>query len=124
MDQSNPYEAPRDFDGSPSGGPAPITLERGFAIVLASGFGFATVGAGLGYLLGRLIPEYYRGVFAASDDPGFDPVRVGLGLGLTQGLICGLIVGAVVVQAVVWAQRLSTSRKRPEGRQDEPITRG
>lgn len=77
-----------------------MNAARGFGIVVASGLGFAAGGAGLGYMLGRIAPAYYRGVFRGGEAPDFNPVQVGLGLGITQGLIVGLVVGAVIVLAV------------------------
>ncbi len=77
-----------------------MSVSRAFIIILASTFGFAALGAGVGYSLARLFPAYYRFVFRAGDSPSFDPVSIGVGLGLTQGLIAGLVVGCVVVLAV------------------------
>ena len=82
-----------------------MTVGRGFAIVLTGGVGFAAGGGGVGYLLARVAPAYYRGVFAGGHVPGFDPVQVGVGLGIAQGLIAGLVVGTGVVLAVALAGR-------------------
>lgn len=89
-----------------------MTVARGFRIILGSGTALGAAGAGLGYLLGRHAPAYYRSVFAGGDSPGFDPVQVGFGLGLTQGLIAGHIVGSVVVLAVA-ASEFRRSGKGP-----------
>lgn len=80
-----------------------MTVFRGFAIIVASGFGFAAGGGVIGYLLALVVPSYYRNVFRDGHSDLFDPVQVGIGLGVSQGLIVGLVVGAVVVLAVALA---------------------
>ncbi len=89
-----------------------MTVFRGFAIVMASGIGFATGGGLLGYLLALVLPSYYRNVFRGGQSNLFDPVQVGIGLGISQGFIAGLVVGAVVVLAVAIAASKSP-RKEP-----------
>jgi hypothetical protein len=84
-----------------------LTVPRSLSIIIASAVGFGAAGAGIGSALGVVAPSYYRGVFANGNEPGFDPIQVGLGLGLSQGSICGVLVGMVVVLAV------SFSRGRP-----------
>ncbi len=90
-----------------------MTVTRGFAIVIASAFGFAIAGGLIGSTLGQVAPGYHRAVFAGRE-PGFDPVQVGVGLGITQGLIAGLVVGSVVVLAVAWSG--------PRHREPSPIS--
>ncbi|MDX2036203.1 MAG: hypothetical protein SFX72_06095 [Isosphaeraceae bacterium] len=99
-----------------------MTVIRGFMIVLAGTLGFAALGGGVGYGLGVLLPEYYRGVFHAAGHPHFSPTAVGLGLGLTQGAIAGLVVGCVVVVTVGW-YRSQMSGSGKAGRASES-TRG
>ena len=96
-----------------------MTVIRGFIIVVVSAIGFGAAGGGIGYLLGVLVPEYYRGVFKAGNNPvrimaEFNPRDVGLGLGLAQGLLAGLLVGSIIVLAVA----LYATRTR-EGAKDE-----
>ena len=40
-----------------------MTVVRGFAITIASGLVLGCLGAGVGYLLGSVAPDYYRTVF-------------------------------------------------------------
>lgn len=87
----------------------PMTVARGFAIIIAGGSGFAIAGGLIGSTLARSMPGYYRAVFPGGDRPDFDPVQVGVGLGITQGLVAGLVVGSVVVLAVSLASRRKTA---------------
>jgi hypothetical protein len=82
-----------------------LSVARGVAIIVVCGVCFGAVGGLLGFTLGVGAPAYYRGVFRAADNPGFNPLQVGLGLGVTQGLICGLVIGSVVVLAVALSRR-------------------
>ena len=96
-----------------------MTILRGFAIIIGSAIFFAVAGGAIGYLLAITIPQYYRDVFRAGQNPDFDPVAVGLGLGITQGAIAGLLVGAIVVIAVTWynVRKLAAPEPLP-GNQD------
>ncbi len=77
-----------------------MTVIRGFLITLASGFAGGVMGLGIGFLLGRFAPDYYRVMFRMPID--LDPTQAGIGLGLTQGLGAGLMVGLVIVLTVAW----------------------
>lgn len=77
-----------------------MSVARAFMIIIGAAFGCGVIGAGLGAWLGRVIPDYYRGVFRAGNNPNFDPIHVGIGLGATQGIVAGLVVGCVVVLSV------------------------
>ena len=79
-----------------------MTVLRGFAITIAGGFAFGLLGAGAGYLLGSVAPDYYRTVFRMPPEVSIDPAQAGLGLGVTQGLAAGLIIGLVIVVSVAW----------------------
>lgn len=103
MDSSNRYAAPPPDPALHDSARGPLTVGRGFAIVLASGAGFAVGGAAVGLALATLLPGYYRGVLPSGNAPGFNPVQVGLGLGASQGLGTGLVIGCVVVLAVAIA---------------------
>jgi hypothetical protein len=106
MDDSELYTAPsRHLLAEPAGPRPALSILRAFSIVIASGAGFGTAGIGIGYILGVLAPSYYRGVFPNGNDPGFDPVQVGVGLGFSQGAICGVLVGMVVILAVAISGR-------------------
>ena len=82
-----------------------MSVVRGIVIIVACALCFGLAGGLLGLTLGIGAPGYYRGVFRAADDPGFNPVQVGLGLGISQGLICGAAIGSVVVLAVALSRR-------------------
>lgn len=79
-----------------------MTFTRAIAAVLATTLLLAAVGGGIGYALGRFAPGYYRSVFHGGNDPGFDPVSVGVGQGLTQGTAGGVVAGLVVVALLCW----------------------
>jgi len=110
-----------------------MTVVRGFIITVASGIAFALLGAGAGYLLGSVAPDYYRTVFRIPPDVSIDPAQAGLGLGVTQGLAGGLVIGLVIVLSVAWynsritlsptAPTLGHERtdipKRPSGEPDD-----
>jgi hypothetical protein len=88
-----------------------MTVLKGFVIVLLSGIAFALGGAGIGYGLGTIMPDFYRATSPLGREPWFNPVHFGLGQGLTQGLVCGLAVGSVIVLAVSWH---SARRRGPD----------
>jgi hypothetical protein len=94
-----------------------MTVIRGFLIVATSAVLCALVGLGAGWGLGVAAPGYYRTVFRLGNQPGFDPVELGIGLGLTQGLVAGLVVGCVVVLSVAWYN----SRRQIIIREFEPL---
>lgn len=91
-----------------------MTVIRGFVITIASGFIFGLLGAGIGYLLGSIAPDFYRTVFRIPPELRIDPVQDGLGLGLTQGIGAGLLVGLVIVVVVAWYN------SRTSGQQQAP----
>ena len=91
-----------------------MTVIRGFAITIASGLIFGLLGAGIGYLLGSIAPDFYRTVFRSPPELRIDPVQAGLGLGLTQGIGAGLLVGLVIVVVVAWYN------SRTSGQQQAP----
>jgi hypothetical protein len=96
-----------------------MTIIKGFAIIIGSAIFFAIAGGVIGYLLAVVIPQYYRDVFRAGQNPNFDPVAVGLGLGITEGAIAGLFVGAIVVVAVTWYNGRKLATPEPlQGNQD------
>ena len=88
-----------------------MTVLRGFVITITSGFAFGLLGAGAGYGLGLVAPDYYRTVFRIPPEIAIDPVQTGFGLGVTQGLAAGLIIGLVIVVTNAWyGSRIIPSR--------------
>ena len=67
-----------------------MSVVRGFTITIVSGLAFGVLGAGMGYLLGLVAPDYYRTVFRIPLDVSIDPAQAGLGLGVKQGVAVGL----------------------------------
>ncbi|MBI3865465.1 MAG: BON domain-containing protein [Planctomycetia bacterium] len=81
-----------------------MTIRKALATILGCILAGAAFGSALGYGIGKLAPEYYRAVFHAGMEPGFDPVSVGIGLGLTQGAPGGLFIGLVLVALFCWRE--------------------
>jgi len=79
-----------------------MSLRRATTAVFLCTLLFSGLGGTVGFLLGKLIPDYYRAVFSHGDAPFFDPVQVGLGLGLTQGMVGGAAIGLILVGLVAW----------------------
>ena len=82
-----------------------MTITRGITTVVATGTALGVAGAGIGHLIGRFAPDFYRVAFHWNGAPTFDPPALGLALGLVQGLMVGIGVGLVVVLAVTWSER-------------------
>lgn len=74
-----------------------MSVRSAVLIVFGCTLGAAVLGAGMGYALGQFVPGYYRQAFLGSDEPGFDPVSIGIGLGLAQGAVGGAVVGLALV---------------------------
>ncbi len=96
-----------------------MTVARGFIITIISGLAFASLGAGAGYFLGLVAPDYYRVVLSIPPDASLDTTQAGLGLGLTQGLAAGLIIGLVIVVSVTWYSSVAIASKQPSGMSPE-----
>jgi len=97
-----------------------MNVLRGFAITIASGIAFSVLGAGAGYLLGSVAPDYYRTVFRIPPEISIDPAQAGLGLGVTQGLAAGLLIGLVIVISVAWYNsRINSLPPTPSSGHDE-----
>jgi hypothetical protein len=86
-----------------------MTARNAFAVVIAASLAFAAIGGLIGFLLGTLLPAYYRSVFIHGRDPDFDPVAVGTGLGITQGFVGGAILGVLLVAVLSWFQSRTNS---------------
>jgi hypothetical protein len=79
-----------------------MSLGRAITAVFVCTLLFSGLGGAAGFLLGKLMPGYYRAVFRSGDAPFFDPVQVGLGLGVTQGMVAGAVIGLALVGLVAW----------------------
>jgi hypothetical protein len=87
-----------------------------FGIALAAGL----FGAGVGFLLGRFAPGFYRTTIPSVARLGVDPVEVGVGLGFSQGLILGAILAVIVALIAAWRER-NTSRPPELDRLEEEV---
>lgn len=87
---SNPYATPRESDRPRR---SLVSVGAMIATVIACTFTGGLIGAGIGFTLGKWVPNYYRSVFRAGNDPNFNPLSIGIGLGLTQGAVVGLLAG-------------------------------
>ena len=101
MMSDNPYQSPKQAD---SFSPQRMTVRLAFTTIIASAAIFAVIGGAIGYALGTFAPGYYRGVFSNGNEPGFDPVSVGLGQGITQGVTGGAAIGLLVIAILVWRE--------------------
>ncbi len=63
-----------------------MTLLKGFGITLATGLLFAMVGAVIGFLLAKYVPEYYFLMFGIPEEHAYRLTPFGLVLGGLQGL--------------------------------------
>jgi hypothetical protein len=79
-----------------------MTVARAFTITAASGFLCGTLGGLIGYLLGKLAPDYFRTIFRVPPEMEFNPMQAGVGLGLVQGLMTGIGIALLIVIAVTW----------------------
>jgi hypothetical protein len=87
-----------------------MSISRAVTTVVACSLIFSLLGGAAGYLLGKLMPGYYRGIFHGGASPYFDPVQVGLGPGVTQGLAGGAVIGLLIVALVAWHDARSGRR--------------
>lgn len=100
-----------------------MTVRIALATIVQCTLLVAAFGAVAGYTLGTLAPGYYRSVFRSGREPGFDPVRVGVGQGLTQGTAGGVVVGLAVVALLCWRDlRLQRSNDLPAPADGTPAT--
>lgn len=90
-----------------------LTPAKAVLTIVVCALSFSVLGGLGGYVLGRFMPGYYRGVFSGGESPDFDPVAVGLGQGITQGLVAGGIIGLILVAILVWQYaRLAANANR------------
>jgi len=76
---------------------------RGFLLIIIAGLGSAALGCGLGWLVGRLSPEFIE--LVALTPTVAEPARLGAALGLVSGLLLGaaaMAFGLVVDVIRVW----------------------
>lgn len=79
----------------------------------------AAIGGSIGFLIGRFSPDALRVQFRAANDPGIDPVQIGLGIGLPQGCMLGAAVGVALVAILSWHDVRTRERSRPSTRSDD-----
>jgi hypothetical protein len=92
-----------------------MTLRQSLILILVVTLVCGAVGLGLGYSLGTLAPDFYRGTFAPpgralrGEVPGdeFNPAVVRMALRIVQGLGVGLIVSLILVALFLWGGRRS-----------------
>lgn len=87
-----------------------MTLAKAFITVSCSTVACAVVGAALGWCIGTLAPDAYRGWFAPDAPRDLSTAEFGLGLGLGQGLVAGMLVGVAIVAIVAWHDVASRRR--------------
>lgn len=111
---SNPYSPPQT---SPSLS-RPITLAtwRTVGFILLVGAVGALLGACVGGLLAWVTPDYYRQIFSAASNSGFQPMQIGVGLGCIQGLGGGIVLGTVLVITQAWLNLKRAAVDRQIGR--------
>lgn len=94
-----------------------MTLLKGFGITLATGLLFAVMGAVIGLMVGKLVPEYYHMVFGVPEEHAYRIPLFGLVLGGLQGAGAGLLCGLVITGLVTWyqvrVQTLSSAKQPP-----------
>ena len=97
MPSDNPYAAPITTSPVPSTSSGLKTLFLSIVAVFAAALSGGLLGTMVGGALGAFVPGYYRSVIPGGEQPGFDPVAVGIGLGMTQGMMFGAVVGLLLV---------------------------
>lgn len=79
-----------------------MTVREMLTLLVSCTLFLTGLSGGVGFLLGKFLPAYYRTVFLNGQDEGFDPLAVGIGQGLTQGITAGAVVGVLLVVALTW----------------------
>src|SRR5262245_11202544 len=95
---------------------AGVQAMRGFVLIVLAGLGSAALGGGLGWLVGRLSPEFVG--LLAQPSPVADPRRLGAAFGVVSGLLLGALAMAfgLLVDAVrAWAGRGRAAAEVPAG---------
>ena len=79
-----------------------MTINRGLGATFGCTLLFGSLGAGIGWLLARFTPDYYRFVFRIPLEAGLSVEHAGFALGLVQGILVGAAVGLVLTGIVAW----------------------
>ena len=111
---SDPYESPQ----SPTAErlkEIPLVTRRATAFSFGSMFVGCVFGGLLGFILGALVPKYYRSVVFNGNDPNFDPVSFGVGQGMIQGAIVGLFAGIAILGVSYFLRYKPMVRKIAKG---------
>lgn len=80
-----------------------MTLTKALAAVIGTALLFGLAGMGIGFLIGRQAPEYFRRFFARGDET-FNAEEFGFGAGLVTGLTWGIVVGVLLVAILAWKE--------------------
>jgi hypothetical protein len=81
-----------------------MSIRELLTVVFSSTVFFTALGGGVGFVLGKFLPAYYRSIFRHGNDEGFDPLAMGIGQGLTQGMTAGAVVGVVLAIVLTWSR--------------------
>jgi hypothetical protein len=85
-----------------------MTATRAFIILAVSIVTFSIGGLGIGALIGKISPEYYRAFFTLTPDA--DTVSFGSAIGLAQGAVMGFVAALVIIPAVTWYRIRQSSK--------------
>ena len=88
-----------------------MTVREILILFVSSTLFLTGLGGGVGFLLGKFLPAYYRTIFRNGQDEGFDPLAMGIGQGLTQGMTAGAVVGVVLVIVLTWYRAKTFANK-------------
>lgn len=80
-----------------------MSIGKSIVLTALSSLVLALLGALIGFIIARFVPEYYESVFPHMVKVD-DWVPVGIVLGSTQGAIGGLAVGLVLTWIFVWKE--------------------
>lgn len=89
----NPYEPTAVANDSKDTPVYPLVSTRSVVFLVLMALVGATVGGGLGFMVGSVAPSYYDAVFGVKANHD----KVGFGLGVVQGAGAGLLGGLALI---------------------------